>query len=240
MHTWNEESSALLRIMMAKNHDSRWKDFVEYCKLKNDGLRDLAFKKLKIFILKAEDWNFEDQKEFVISLFELISDASDIDEVFTFPVKQFLTEVLQKWRVREPSDIRPLRWMGIYLETGEEMERLLKKAIELGGMAEQEAMIHLITYYVRGIEFGTHELPSGYCGDLAEDQENFPYIFQLINNIQDVKKKKDLTEKLQNQVTLILSWLNHTLNPVDAISTWEKDRIKDFEDTVLRLLNSLQ
>lgn len=172
-------------------------------------------------------------------MFELINKDLDIDKVLTIPLKQFLTEVIQKWRVSEPSDIRPLRWMGIYLATGEEMEQLLKKTIDLGGVAEQEAIIHLISYYVKGIEFGTHELPSGYCGDLQDDQETIPFIAYLLNKIKDQEIKKNLTEQLQYQVNLILTWLNNTINPVDAISTWERDRIKVFEDTVLRSINSI-
>jgi hypothetical protein len=239
MYTWSNDTSILQRIILAKNYESRWEYFVEYCKLRNQGFRDLAFKKLKLFILEAQVWSFENQKEFIISLFELINKDAETDEVFTFPLKQFLTEVLQKWRVSEPSDVRPLRWMGIYLTTGEETEHFLKKAIELGGVPEQAAMIHLTSYYVKGIEFGTHELPSGYCGDLADDQNNFPFIVQLINQIQNMEKKKYLTEQLKYQASLILSWLKNTTNPVDAISTWEKERIKDFEDTVMRSLKSI-
>lgn len=239
MNTWSSNTSILQKIIHAKSNDSTWENFVEYCKYRNQGIRDLAFKKLKIFISTAQDWSLEKQKEFIISLFELISNDADIDDVFTFPLKQFLIEVLQIWSVKEPSDIRPHRWMGIYLATGEDSEQFLKRTIELGGVAEQAAITDLISYYVKGIEFGTHELPSGYCGDLEEDQKNFPFIVQLINKIQDEENKKYLTTQLQYQANLILTWLNNTINPVDAIRTWEKERIKGFEEVVLRSLNSI-
>jgi hypothetical protein len=56
MHSWSEATPSLQKIIISKNNDSLWESFVEYCKLKEQGLRDLAFKKLKIFIINAQQW----------------------------------------------------------------------------------------------------------------------------------------------------------------------------------------
>lgn len=105
----------------------------------------------------------------------------------------------------------------------------LRKAIELGGDTEQEAMIYLVSNYIHTLEFGTHEFPSGYCGDLSECIEKLPYMLQLINRIQNKNIKEQNIGQIQEQLHLILDWLKHTQTPVDAVRTWEKEQTKELE-----------
>ena len=196
------------------------------------GLRKLAYKHLETFISNAKKWESKDQEEFVISLFTILDALNEKDEVLTFALNSFLIDILYRWTENNPFDSRPFRWIGIYMDSSnkdDDLEKFLRKAIELGGDTEQEAMIYLVSNYIHTLEFGTHEFPSGYCGDLSECIEKLPYMLQLINRIQNKNIKEQNIDQIQEQLHLILDWLKHTQIPVDAVRTWEKEQTKELE-----------
>ncbi len=120
----------------------------------------------------------------------------------------------------------------------DDLEKFLRKAIELGGDTEQKAMIYLVSNYINTLEFGTHEFPSGYCGDLSECIEKLPYMLQLTNRIQNKNSKERNIGQLQEQLHSILDWLKHTQTPVDAVRTWEKEQTKELEKSIVYHLNN--
>jgi len=120
----------------------------------------------------------------------------------------------------------------------DDLEKFLRKAIELGGDTEQKAMIYLVSNYINTLKFGTHEFPSGYCGDLSECIEKLPYMLQLTNRIQNKNIKEQNIGQIQEQLHLILDWLKHTQTPVDAVRTWEKEQTKELEKSIVYHLNN--
>ena len=194
------------------------------------GLRKLAYKHLETFISNAKKWESKDQEEFAISLFTILDASNEKDEVLTFSLNSFLIDILYRWTENTPFDSRPFRWIGIYMDSSnkeDDLEKSLRKAIELGGDTEQEAMIYLVSNYIHTLEFGTHEFPSGYCGDLSECIEKLPYMLQLTNRIQNKNIKEQNIGQIQEQLHLILDWLKHTQIPVDAVRIWEKNKLRN-------------
>jgi len=61
---------------------------------------------------------------------------------------------------------------------------------------------------------------------------------QLIDRIWDDNIKEQKIGQIQEQLELILDWLKHTQNPVDAIRLWEKEQIKELENMILHYLNN--
>ncbi|KLA04320.1 hypothetical protein B4158_2785 [Bacillus cereus] len=120
----------------------------------------------------------------------------------------------------------------------DDLEKSLRKAIELGGDTEQEAMIYLVSNYINTLEFGTHEFPSGYCGDLSECIEKLPYMLQLIDRIQNKNIKEQNIGQIQEQLHLILDWLKHTQIPVDAVRVREKEQTKELEKVIVYYLHN--
>ncbi len=120
----------------------------------------------------------------------------------------------------------------------DDLEKFLRKAIELGGDTEQEAMIYLVSNYINTLEFGTHEFPSGYCGDLSECIEKLPYMLQLIDRIQNKNIKEQNIGQIQEQLHLILDWLKHTQTLVDAVRIWEKEQTKELEKVIVYYLHN--
>ncbi|MEB9612465.1 hypothetical protein P4J23_20880 [Bacillus cereus] len=212
-----------------------------YCQHREAGLRKLAYKHLETFISNAKKWESKDQEEFAISLFTILDALNEKDEVLTFSLNSFLIDILYRWTENNPIDSRPFRWIGIYMDSSnkdDDLEKSLRKAIELGGDTEQEAMIYLVSNYIHTLEFGTHEFPSGYCGDLSECIEKLPYMLQLINRIQNKNIKEQNIGQIQEQLHLILDWLKHTQIPVDAVRTWEKEQTKELEKSIVYHLNN--
>lgn len=205
------------------------------------GLRKLAYKHLETFISNAKTWESKDQEEFAISLFTILDALNEKDEGLTFSLNSFLIDILYRWTENNPIDSRPFRWIGIYMDSSnkeDDLEKSLRKAIELGGDTEQKAMIYLVSNYINTLEFGTHEFPSGYCGDLSECIEKLPYMLQLTNRIQNKNIKEQNIGQIQEQLHLILDWLKHTQTPVDAVRTWEKEQTKELEKSIVYHLNN--
>lgn len=174
-------------------------------------------------------------------MFTILDALNEKDEVLTFSLNSFLIDILYRWTENNPIDSRPFRWIGIYMDSSnkdDDLEKSLRKAIELGGDTEQEAMIYLVSNYIHTLEFGTHEFPSGYCGDLSECIEKLPYMLQLINRIQNKNIKEQNIGQIQEQLHLILDWLKHTQIPVDAVRTWEKEQTKELEKSIVYHLNN--
>ncbi|MGH0512937.1 hypothetical protein [Bacillus cereus] len=237
----SKNHTALQAIIIHMNTNENWHDFISYCQQLEAGLRKLAFKHLDIFITNAKKWESKDQQEFAITLFTILDTSNEKNEVLTFPLNCFLIDILYQWLEKDPSDSRPFKWMGLYMGSGntdEDLEQLLQKTIELGGDTEQEAMIHLVSYYINSLKFCTHEFPSGYCGDLNECKEKLPYMIQLIERIQDENIKEQILWQIQEQLDLILDWLKNAQNPVDAVRLWEKEQIKEFENMIFYHLNN--
>ena len=120
----------------------------------------------------------------------------------------------------------------------DDLEKSLRKAIELGGYTEQKAMIYLVSNYINTLEFGTNEFPSGYCGDLSECIEKLPYMLQLIDRIQNKNIKEQNIGQIQEQLHLILDWLKHTQTLVDAVRIWEKEQTKELEKVIVYYLHN--
>ncbi|WP_258131956.1 hypothetical protein [Bacillus cereus] len=233
--------TTLQTIIIHMNTNEHWHDFICYCQHREAGLRKLAYKHLETFISNAKKWESKDQEEFAISLFTILDALNEKDEVLTFALNSFLIDILYRWTENNRFDSRPFRWIGIYMDSSnkdDDLEKFLRKAIELGGDTEQEAMIYLVSNYIHTLEFGTHELPSGYCGDLSECIEKLPYMLQLINRIQNKNIKEQNIGQIQEQLHLILDWLKHTQTPVDAVRTWEKEQTKELEKSIVYHLNN--
>ncbi len=233
--------TTLQTIIIHMNTNEHWHDFICYCQHRKAGLRKLAYKHLEVFISNAKKWKSKDQEEFAISLFTILDALNEKDEVLTFSLNSFLIDILYRWTENNPIDSRPFRWIGIYMNSSnkeDDLEKSLRKAIELGGDTEQKAMIYLVSNYINTLEFGTHEFPSGYCGDLSECIEKLPYMLQLTNRIQNKNSKERNIGQLQEQLHSILDWLKHTQTPVDAVRIWEKEQTKELEKSIVYHLNN--
>ncbi|MGX5701860.1 hypothetical protein [Bacillus cereus] len=233
--------TALQTIIIHMNTTEHWHDFICYCQHREAGLRKLAYKHLETFITNAKKWESKDQEEFAISLFTILDASNEKDEVLTFSLNSFLIDILYRWTENTPFDSRPFRWIGIYMDSSnkeDDLEKSLRKAIELGGDTEQEAMIYLVSNYINTLEFGTHEFPSDYCGNLSECIEKLPYMLQLIDRIQNKNIKEQNIGQIQEQLHLILDWLKHTQIPVDAVRIWEKEQTKELEKSIVYHLNN--
>ena len=232
--------TTLQTIIIHMNTNEHWHDFICYCQHR-EGLRKLAYKHLETFISNTKKWESKDQEEFAISLFTILDALNEKDEVLTFALNSFLIDILYGWTENNPFDSRPFRWIGIYMDSSnkdDDLEKFLRKAIELGGDTEQETMIYLVSNYIHTLEFGTHEFPSGYCGDLSECIEKLPYMLQLINRIQNKNIKEQNIGQIQEQLHLILDWLKHTQTPVDAVHIWEKEQTKELEMVIVYYLHN--
>lgn len=139
--------TTLQTIIIHMNTNEHWHDFICYCQHREAGLRKLAYKHLETFISNAKTWESKDQEEFAISLFTILDALNEKDEGLTFSLNSFLIDILYRWTENNPIDSRPFRWIGIYMDSSnkeDDLEKSLRKAIELGGDIEQKAMKSIV------------------------------------------------------------------------------------------------
>src|SRR5438477_10524707 len=73
------QNAACLQVGKAASANPAWREYANYCLLREKGLRKEALAALSKFLSEAKDWSFGNQKEFVLWLcdqMDKIRDAS--------------------------------------------------------------------------------------------------------------------------------------------------------------------
>lgn len=200
----------LERLLMEKKDSKSWSKLINYCILKQKGLRKEALKSLNLFLNDLEEYSFDKLKEFIGEFFGFIEESEQTDEVLIHTFKEFINKFLYKWIQRENNDPRPYRWIGVFTYIHSEncnRVELLKKAIEYGGEEEQLAIKRLLEIYLNELEYNVHELPYGYLGDPEDDFKTVEEINYLIHKVKNIEIKSRFKEGMEYYKGIIGEWV---------------------------------
>jgi len=96
--------------------------------------------------------------------------------------------------------LTPLRWQAT--------EESLRYAIALS--KHEEIARHLLICRILGhLDFGVHELPYGYCGNILEDIGKLREVQTLISEINDGQMREEYMKELQRVKELVLSYADY-------------------------------
>lgn len=202
--------------------------FKKFCMLKEKGLRRESFKELTLFIEEANQWNDEDQMDFALWLFTLLEDSDDVHFVLVHPLEEHLLKpILSKWIEHFPSDSRPYRWHGLFLQS-EESRGHLQKAWELGGSSEQLCLVKLIDFNIDSLWYSTHHLSEDlYLGDVQEDTNTIMETYELNASVQDLQVKQNVKLELQHYKELLKNWTAFTKERKEGFVQWCEEKGKN-------------
>lgn len=200
MYFWRDKNFHSLTEAASFSSDiPDWKDYSEYCKLLERGLRKDAFSHLSTFIDSAIGWDFSQKRQFASWLFHFAYTNPDCFQLMPQPLsKRLLEPTLTEWTEREPGCAEPHRWLGT--------RKHLRQAIELDSKDEIARQL-LIENLFHGVHYATHELPYGYIGNPQEDFLNLDEIESLLLGITDSKSYQLCTDAMSKYRTIINDYL---------------------------------
>ncbi|KAB2331604.1 hypothetical protein F7731_18465 [Cytobacillus depressus] len=218
----------LTNLIQDKNLDS-YPFFKEFCLFKEKGLRKDAFRSLNIFIKEARGWQVKRKNEFALWLFKWFEESEDIHYVLVHPLEEnVLKPILEDWMIEYPKDPQPFRWYGLFLKSEKHL-KYLETALRTGGKSEQRALMAIINYYLRSLEFSFHHISEdAYLGDISEDQDLVLKIENLSTEIIDVESEKYVSESVNYYKNLLCDWIAFKSKGKKGFLKWCADNGKDY------------
>ena len=158
-------------------------DYLNYLKLKENGLKKDAKLSIKLFIDKFYLQEKSVKRDFIDALYRL---AYSSDKLGTYLPYNLSNDVIKKevseWIKDEPNNPTPIKWSWDISN--------LQKALEIDPL-DQEALILLGNMIINGIGLNQHEIDSGfgYDGSPSEDLKLIYFFKPLLSNINDESKR---------------------------------------------------
>ncbi len=196
MHYWRQDSFDGLESLFSEiKDDPRLSYYANYIDLLNKGLRREALKNIEDFLSLARAWDVKDQRK-VVSFLCRVSDSEPIGHRYVpFPIwKRLIKPILADWIAEIPKDPEPLRWTG-------ELDDL-RTSLRLDPTCDR-TRYRWIQGVLRGVQYATHELPTGYLGNIEEDLTALRDIETEARKIADPEKQAVLIEIINEERALI-------------------------------------
>jgi hypothetical protein len=160
-----------------------WHAFAEYFRLREQGLRKSAFKKLEEFLSLAQEWSEPSKREFVDTIMGLQASTSALGNLLSYQLKKAIIDpTLERWITDCPTSPIPLRWRG---HTDD-----LRRAVALDA-GEQIARQRLIDHLCGQAEFAMHHLPDYFIGTVADALAALNEAAQLLPELNDQHQRSE-------------------------------------------------
>ena len=177
MHYWRKEYFCDLKAASLDAEVHGWASYSQYCAFQESGLRARAFAVLAEFIQSLQSSSSAERRAFISWLLSFGEDRKGRHLLIPYPLQtQVVEPTLVEWVASEPENPEPHRWLG-----GQEH---LERALDLNPK-DQVARKRLIVFYLSGIDYATHELPSAYLGSIAEGLRTLEKIDELLPALED-------------------------------------------------------
>lgn len=229
----------LLKNIINNKNFNDYAQFIEYCLLKDNGLRKESFVMLNSFIYEANKWDSYIKQDFANWLFTLLEQHIQINSILDLPHEQtnsilvhslkekLLKPLLKELMILNPRDVRAYRWYGLFLEPhGIEY---LNSAFHLGGNEEQQVIKKLINLYIKFVDYSVHEVHFDlYLGDLDEDMDSIRQLEYFAPRLKEVQYRKAVSSKIIYYKHLLEDWIQFKKEKSKGFDKWCADRDKKY------------
>lgn len=99
-----DEYEALLTVIEKYQSLKDFEYFIEYCQLKQKGLRRPALQKMTLFIDYCQNQNIDKQRAIVKELGDVYLTIKSPNFIFVAPLKIYVIDVLKKWLIDESNN----------------------------------------------------------------------------------------------------------------------------------------
>jgi hypothetical protein len=160
---WRRDSFVKLATIQARLAEHpELAQYVEYLNCLGQGLRQQALGHIESLIGSLRQLDVSRQRE-LASILCRETAISTGHKLIPHPLQaEFIKPVIRDWLESDPDAAEPRRWTG-------DLEDL-KRAVELDSFCDYTRW-RLIMRILGHVGFSTHELPSGYLGDVEVDED---------------------------------------------------------------------
>lgn len=205
-----------------------WKDYAEYCFLREKGFRKEAFIYLNNFLTQLRLWSFDEEINFIKFLFTLFESVRDADYgPFPYQIKEWAQPILQKWCEVDLTNSEPHRWYGRYYFD----QNYIEKALEINP-SDVVARYILVCWLDDSIYSDLDYLPYGYHGDTKSDLERIEKIKSYILGLPNGGNREEIEREIEKAEILILNYAEWKSSGHPNLEQWgiENNKAVGYKD----------
>lgn len=200
------EKRALSDVAKAQRPSYDIATFLQFINQAERGRQREANQALESFVKQAERWSADRRRDFAAWLMGIVEGLPDASEVLVTTLRaRFLQPVLIGWRAAVPEDIRPYRWLGLYIETPDQLDNL-RAAIRLGGQQEQRAILKIAHKALYAFWYNQHHFPLEYMGEPEKDIILAQEVNALIALVKDKRVREGLARDMEVCIANMQDW----------------------------------
>ncbi|KZR58609.1 hypothetical protein [Pseudobacillus badius] len=207
--------------------------FKDYCRLKDQGLRQASFQKLDAFLQKTREWEQAEKRVFVSRLFSLCETAENSRELIVYPLEQrLLKPVLERWMKEKDCDARPFKWHGLFLSSESRLE-YLEAAFEKSGKKDQQVLEALMDFYSHCVWYSFHHIAEdAYLGEIEEDRQMIQRLKALHKYITDEERQNGWKKAIAGHEALLNDWTAFiSSGQTEGFAEWCEEKGKAYSFT---------
>ena len=203
MHYWRKVNYEGLPLLATDADQAGYGHFAEYCRLRERGLRKNAFEVLSLFISEMLAVPGPQRRKFVEwHQAHCFLNPALMDALPQPLEEKIIRPTVEEWINECPNDPLALRWSNKVSD--------LRRAAELNP-GEEIAAIKLAKVVLSGIDYATHELPSGYLGENPEEGlADLEFVMHYLSLIKKTIFRDPLLDEAKRLQRLIQNYLDGT------------------------------
>jgi hypothetical protein len=169
----------LVAIAEQAGRQPRWSAFAEFCRLRGQGVRGEAFKRLDAFVDEAAAWDFRARLDFVEWVLDESRQFTDPASLLAHPAKtRLIVPTVREWLEQSLDDAQPHLWLGLLRCDDPSLH--LERALELDPSCDL-ARTTLTQWILADVDYNQHELPAFYIHDPRDDLSALDQAARLVD-----------------------------------------------------------
>ncbi|WP_282628375.1 hypothetical protein [Empedobacter sedimenti] len=181
------------------SHNLKWELFHRYLVKKNKGIRKEALRDLEEFIVEFRNWEYQDQKDFVLSIVDFEDEIPNTtSSYFATPLSLMMQDFMNDWIKSENNDSTPFRWLA---QKNNDTE-MARKALSINPNDDLARLV-IINAYLDKIYWSTHSLPHHFSGDIDEILAIYPTCLEEIKQLENRENQRKYTAELQEEIQVV-------------------------------------
>ncbi len=226
MYNWEKEMSDSLKAIVDKySENDDLKNYSEYCRFMELGLRKKALESVKLFVSQLALYDSSKQQSIANELIELQYFNQNIFKLQSFPLQEKLIAILEHWIICKDVSAIPFRWLG-YLKND---SSYYKDALERDSK-DQISIVQLAKGFLANVDFQMHHLGESILLGTTEDAEiDLDQAQTFIEQIDSIEIIEQLIGELNQLRTILELWNKYKADEVQIpFPDWSRTEGFDF------------
>jgi hypothetical protein len=172
---------------------------------------------LRAFIEQARSWDMTARREAATRILDAHWKMPQAHWFLTEPLrKQFLERVLEEWRLVEPDNLVPTRYLALLCCD----RKLLYEALEMNPKDDQVRAL-IAAQLIKFVDYATHHLAEGsFIGDEAEAEAALVEATAVLKAVSDLSSVRPLNDEAQSLAALLADWREYREAPQGSFREW--------------------